>query len=140
MMNNTYLQWEEENTYHSINRAKERAGLNRKKAEKMMDLARSRGIGFEDCKWSLDRMFLLNRTNDVALAIAYNGYCFIFNRESADCITMYPLPKHFGKKKTFYGEGKRGTKITITNKPFVLILLSAKAAVIYGCQVKNPAS
>ncbi len=105
--NTYYMQWEEENTYHSINRAKERAGLNRKKAEKMMELARSRGIGFEDCKWSLDRMFLINRTNEVAVALAYNGYCFIFNRDTADCITMYALPKYFGKKKTFYGNSNK---------------------------------
>lgn len=106
MSNTIYREWMEENSNHSIGRAKERAGLSRKKAEKMMSLARERGIGFEDCRWSLDRMFLLNRTNDMAVALAYNGYCFIFRRNTADCITMYPLPKHFGKKKTFYGEGK----------------------------------
>ena len=105
MRNTYYMQWEEENTMHSLDRAKERAGFNRKKAEKMMELARTRGIGFEDCKWSLDRMFLLNRTNEAAIALAYNGYCFIFNRDTADCITMYALPKHFGKKKTFYSTG-----------------------------------
>lgn len=99
--------WNEESTQHSINRAKERAGLNRKKAEKMINLARERGQVFEDCRWSLDRRFLLTRTNEEALAVAYNGYCFIFSRQTADCITMYPLPKHFGKKKTFYSESQR---------------------------------
>ena len=106
-MTDIYTQWSEENTIHSINRAKERAGLSRKKAEKMMNLARTRGIGYEGCRWSLDRMFLINRSNEVALALAYNGYCFIFNRETAECITMYPLPKHFGKKKTYYGTSDR---------------------------------
>ena len=33
--------WNEENTLHSISRAKERAGLSRKKAEKMMNLGAS---------------------------------------------------------------------------------------------------
>ena len=102
-------EWTEENSYHSIGRAKERAGLSRKKAEKMMNLARERGIGFEDCRWSLDRTFLLNRTNEVAVALAFNGYCFIFDRETCNCITMYLLPKTFGKKKTFYQSGKRKT-------------------------------
>ncbi|MBQ8947740.1 MAG: hypothetical protein IJ058_13170 [Lachnospiraceae bacterium] len=99
-------EWMEENSCHSIGRAKERAGLSRKKAEKMMNLARERGIGFEDCRWSLDRTFLLNRTNDVAVALAFNGYCFIFRRGTAECITMYQLPNHFGKKKTFYGSNR----------------------------------
>ncbi len=99
--------WTEENSYHSINRAKERAGLNRKKAEKMMSLARGRGIGYEDCKWSLDRQFLISRTTDTTVALAYNGYCFIFDRDTCNCITMYLLPKSFGKKKTFYKNSRR---------------------------------
>ena len=106
-MNTTYSVWEAENTHHSINRAKERAGLNKKKAEKMIELARERGIGYEECKWSLDRNFLISRTTDTTVAIAYNGYCFIFDRETCNCITMYLLPKSFGKKKTFYQSGKR---------------------------------
>ncbi|MCR5595534.1 MAG: hypothetical protein K6G12_06785 [Lachnospiraceae bacterium] len=99
--------WMEENSYHSLSRAKERAGLNRKKAEKMINLARERGTGYEDCRWSIDRYFLLCRTNDVCLALAYNGFCFIFDRNTANCITMYPLPKDFGKKKTFYAKSNR---------------------------------
>ena len=106
-MNDTvYREYEEENSLHSIGRAKERAGLSRKRAEKMMNLARERGLGFEDCRWSIDRMFLLYRTNEVAVALALNGHCFKFKRGTADCLTMYPLPKHFGKKKTFYGNNR----------------------------------
>lgn len=90
------------NSCHSYSRAKERAGLNRKRAEKMIERARFRGIGYEDCTWSLDKKFLLRKTDDETKALAYNGYCFIFDRESLQCITMFPLPKHFGKKKTFY--------------------------------------
>ena len=45
---------------------------------------------------------------DTAKAIAYNGFCFIFDRETNTCITMYGLPPYFGKKKTFYKqEGRR---------------------------------
>lgn len=100
-MNNLYSA--EVNSRHSISRAKERAGLNIKKAQKLMDLARERGIGCEECRWSLDRQFLANRTNDTAKAVAYNGYCFIFDKVTNNCITMYGLPQYFGKKKkTFY--------------------------------------
>lgn len=98
-----YSGWLEEDSIHSINRAKERSGLNRKKALKMMELAKKRGITFEECKWSIDRKYLENRTDENALAIAYNGYCFIMDRDTMNCITMYKLPKTFGKK-TFYRE------------------------------------
>ena len=35
-------------------------------------------------------------------ALAYNGFCFIMERDTKKCITMFKLPKRFGKKKTFY--------------------------------------
>ena len=104
-----YSGWLEEDSKHSINRAKERAGLNKKKALKMMDLARTRGITSEDCTWSLDRTFLESRTSDEALAVAFNGYCFILDRTTMNCITMFKLPKRFGQKKTFYSESSRRT-------------------------------
>ena len=96
-----------ENSHHSYVRAKERAGLSRKRAERLMELARYRGIGYEDCKWRLDKDYLMNRTGDGAKAVAYNGYCFILDSETLECITMYSLPRHFGKKKTFYASGNK---------------------------------
>ena len=96
-----------ENTYHSYVRAKERAGLNRKRAERLMELAKYRGIGYEDCKWRMDKNYLMSRTDERSKAVAYNGYCFILDSETLECITMYSLPKHFGKKKTFYGTENR---------------------------------
>lgn len=97
-----YSGWLLEDSKHSIERAKERGGLNRKKALKLMELAKKRGITCSDCTWSIDRNFLECRTNDKCIAIAYNGYCFVMDRDTMNCITMYPLPKYFGKKKTFY--------------------------------------
>ena len=72
-MNTTYSVWEAENSHHSINRSKERAGLNKKKAEKMMELARERWIGYEECKWSLDRNFLISRTTDATVLYQPRG-------------------------------------------------------------------
>lgn len=106
-MNALEMQWTEENTYHSLSRAKERAGLSRKKAEKMMSLARERGIGFEDCKWSVDRTYLVQKSTAGKKALAFNGFCFIFDVDTYECITMFPLPKCFGKKKTFFAESDR---------------------------------
>lgn len=89
-------------TTHSISRAKERAGLNKKKAGRMMEVAKTRGVKSENCKWSVDKKFLENRTNNEVVAIAYNGFCFIYLKENMKCITMYRLPKNFGQKKTQY--------------------------------------
>ena len=97
-----YSEWQAEDSLHSINRAKERAGLNRKKALKMMEHAKVRGITSEDCTWSIDRSFLECKSNKDAIAVAYNGYCFILDRGTMNCITMFHLPKCFGQKKTFY--------------------------------------
>lgn len=94
--------WLEEDTQHSLVRAKERAGLNEKRARKMMDLARQRGIRSEECRWNVDKEFLESRSNDEVEAVAYNGYCFILERMTKHCITVFVLPKDFGKKKTYY--------------------------------------
>lgn len=102
MSNTNYSGWLWEDSKHSVNRAKERAGMNRKKALKMMELARERGITSDECKWSLDKKFLESRSDADTIAVAFNGYCFIMERGTMNCITMYRLPKHFGKKKTFY--------------------------------------
>lgn len=93
------------NSCHSYIRAKQRAGLNRKKAERMIDLARKRGIESNECSWSLDKKFLDRKSDVYTRAVAYNGFCFIFDRNSYECVTIFPLPKYFGKKKTFYKTG-----------------------------------
>ena len=95
------------NSCHSYRRCKERAGLSRKRAERMIELARERGIECDDCSWSIDKHFLEHKSDSVTKAVAYNGYCFILDRESLACITMFSLPKYFGKKKTFYGSKDR---------------------------------
>ncbi|MCR5799217.1 MAG: hypothetical protein K6G69_04000 [Lachnospiraceae bacterium] len=99
MSNDYRCGWLEKDTRHSINRAKERAGLNEKRAIKMMSLARKRGITSENCTWSIDRKFLESRSNQDQVAVAYNGYCYILDRLTMNCLTLYRLPKHFGKKK-----------------------------------------
>lgn len=103
-----YSGWIEEDTKHSLIRAKERAGLNEKRARKMMELARQRGIRSEECRWNIDKEFLDSRCNEEVEAVAYNGYCFVLDRMTKHCITVFPLPKDFGKKKTYYrNRGRR---------------------------------
>lgn len=91
-----------EESLHSVKRAKERIGLSCRKAEKLIELARTRGIRSDECRWSVDRNFLESKTNKDAIAVAYNGFCFIFDRDTYRCITLFRLPKCFGKKKTYY--------------------------------------
>lgn len=91
-----------ENTQHCLDRMKERVGCNPKGAKRMLNLARERGVRYEDCRWSIDRRFLESKTDEYTEAIAYNGYCFIMEKSTQKCITVYSLPKYFGKKKVFY--------------------------------------
>lgn len=89
-------------TKHCMNRMKQRMGKKTKNAKRIINLARQRGIRSEECRWSADRRYLEAKESDTVEAIAYNGYCFILEKETKNCITVYALPKYFGKKKTIY--------------------------------------
>ena len=91
-------------TYHSIDRAKERAGLNERKATKMIELALERGKSASDFS-SMEKSYLDSEGYDGCTAIAYNNFCYIVN-ENGICVTLYPLPAWFGKKKRFDGKEK----------------------------------
>lgn len=87
---------------HSLARAKERAGLNEKKAKRMIDNAIERGKRAADCHYSSDRKFLEAKSVHGRTAIAYNDWCFIVDLEAKIWITLLELPKDFGKKKSYY--------------------------------------
>lgn len=89
-------------TIHSIKRTKERAGANEKKAERMVALAIERGKT-SDAFTSWERSYLKNQETDECVAVAFGGYCYLISY-CGDCITMYPLPAWFGKKKHFDGK------------------------------------
>lgn len=91
-------------TYHSIDRAKERAGLNERKATKMIELALERGKSANYFS-SMEKSYLESEGYDGCTAIAYNNFCYIVN-ENGICVTLYPLPAWFGKKKRFDGKEK----------------------------------
>ena len=59
------------NSCHSYERAKERAGLKRKRAERMIELARVRGKSYEECSWSMDKRYLYKKSDDETIAL----YC-----------------------------------------------------------------
>lgn len=89
-------------TYHSIERAKERAGINKKNAENHIKRAITRGKTADQFT-SWEREYLQGECTDTTIAIAYNNFCFIVS-ETGKCVTMYPLPIWFGKKKHFDGK------------------------------------
>ena len=92
-------------TKHSIDRAKERRKLkNHKAAERNIEKALVDGKRAGDYS-SWERNFLLHEGRDGCLALAYNNFCYIFNDQDI-CVTLYPLPAWFGKKKRFEGKDR----------------------------------
>ena len=90
-------------TFHGAQRAKERQNLkNPRSIEKNMQLALQRGKRAEDFS-SWERNFLSTEAKNNCTAVAYNNFCYIFSADDA-CVTLYPLPVWFGKKKRFHGK------------------------------------
>lgn len=89
-------------SYHSVNRAMERCRVkNVRAAEKRIATALQRGKQASEYS-SWERSYLMDRASDCT-AIAYNNFCYLVN-EDGMCITLYPLPAWFGKKKRFQGK------------------------------------
>lgn len=91
-------------TKHCIDRMKDRLGVNTHKAEKRISDAIERGLTAEAFS-SWERSFLAKEAHGDCTALAYNGYCYIINANNV-CVTLYPLPAWFGKKKHFDGKEK----------------------------------
>ena len=91
-------------TYHSLERAKERAGLSEKKASKMITTALKKGKRADDFN-SMEKSYLEREAHNNCIAIAFNGFCYIVNSDGF-CVTLYKLPSWFGKKKKFDGKEK----------------------------------
>ena len=89
-------------TVHSIDRARERFATNEKTATKNIHLALERGKTADEFT-SKERDFLINTAQGDVTALAYNNFCYLVNSEGF-CVTMYPLPAWFGKKKHFDGK------------------------------------
>ncbi len=89
-------------TKHSLEKMKERKGIKAKKAARQLSNAIQRGKTYLDFS-SMERQYLENKEKADCRAIAYDGFCFILN-ENNSCVTLYPLPKWFGRKKHFVGK------------------------------------
>lgn len=91
-------------TKHSVYRMKERLGINERKAKKRLFDAVERGTSAEAFS-SWEHSFLVGQSRNNCVAVAYNGYCYIIGEDKV-CVTLYPLPVWFGKKKHFDGKEK----------------------------------
>lgn len=90
-------------TMHGVDRIKERCNLkNQRSAVKSIKLALKRGKRAEDFT-SWERDYLSKEAYGDCFAIAYNSFCYIVNSQGS-CVTVYPLPAWFGKKKHFDGK------------------------------------
>ena len=99
---------------HSVERAKERLGISEKLAEKNISRAIRKGKNADSFS-SSERTYLKKEGRDGCTAIAYDGYCYIINKNGF-CVTVYELPAWFGKKKHFNGKERiRNLKVYTRN-------------------------
>lgn len=88
-------------THHSIERGKERFGMNEKSISHLVRNAFERGKTFEDYKKNRERNWLLKREMDGCTAVVYDRKCFIIS-SGISCITLYDLPNWFDQYDTHY--------------------------------------
>ena len=81
-------------TYHSIQRANERTRYNGNAAVRFVEKGIERGKTAEDFKQD-ERQYLAS--------VPYNGFCLIISEDGV-CVTLYPLPEWFGKKRHYDGK------------------------------------
>lgn len=91
-------------TKHSIKRAKERIGANKKSAEHIMKNALERGKDKTMFSCEQKRQWLIGKENIAGCkALVYNDTCFIVSPDNS-IITLYQLPGWFRKNKRYAGK------------------------------------
>lgn len=91
-------------TMHSIERAKERIGMNPKAAEHLMKNALERGKDKTRYSSEQKRQWLIAKENACGCkALVYNETCFIVSPDNV-IITLYPLPGWFNHKNRYTGK------------------------------------
>ena len=91
-------------TMHSIERAKERIGANRKTAEHIMRNAIERGKDKTMFSNEQKRQWLIARDSACGCkALVYNNTCFIVSQDDI-VITLYQLPNWFNQSRRYNGK------------------------------------
>lgn len=92
-------------TLHGVERAKQRVGIKGvRAAERQTQLALKRGKTADDLtSWERNYLRSIAR-DDSVIPVAYNGFCYIISLTNGTCVTMFPLPAWWGKKKNCVGK------------------------------------
>ena len=91
-------------TPHAVKRAKERRGYNAKRALNWIKKALERGRDYTFYT-ARERDYLREEGKGDCFALAYDGFCFILDQRGV-CVTLYELPRDFGRKKPYVGKTK----------------------------------
>ena len=91
---------------HSLERAKERLGFNRKYAASIIENGIQRGQAACSFRVGAEREWLEKRSQNGCQALVYNGLCIIVS-PNGNCVTVYELPPWFGKKVRFDHRNRR---------------------------------
>ena len=86
-------------TTHGLLRTKERTGFNEKASIRLIKNAAIRAPAGETLS-KRDRDYLLRKEVGGHRAIVYNAHCYIMSYDNY-IITMFPVPKWFGKKEYY---------------------------------------
>ena len=92
-------------THHAIQRTRERTGLKLKSSEKFITYALARGKSAEYFSANERNYILSKETKGDCIVLVYQSFFFIID-SAGRCVTMYAVPKWFGKKKHFDGKVK----------------------------------
>ena len=90
---------------HSIERARERAGLTEEQAARFIRKASERGRTAEEMPRREREYMERAETVTNSRAFFYNGYFFIFSLDGV-CKTLYETPAWFGRKSHYDGKEK----------------------------------
>lgn len=93
-------------SHHSLKRAKERLGFNRKYAASVIENGIRRGQPACNFRPGAEKKWLERRSQQGCEALAYNGLCIIVSPDG-NCVTVYELPRWFGKKVRFDRRNRR---------------------------------
>lgn len=92
-------------TIHCVERINERQSIkSNARAMRKVQKAVERGSGAE-CFHSWERKYMENRKKGNCSPIAYDQFCYIISEDGV-CVTLFPLPKNFGRRKHFDGKEK----------------------------------
>ena len=89
-------------TRHSIQRARERLGLHEKRAQRVIELAYTRGKRIEDFRGG-DCRYLRSLCEEGLDPVVYQGAIYIFSADGV-CVTLYPVPRWFGTRRNYDGK------------------------------------